>query len=162
MHRPIYFYLDSGGGDAKIYSHGNPALFWLTIPALLFVAWQAFRLRAKLSSESGRIAVRGALAFSQWPLLFVVLGFLGVWLPWAIQPRVLFIYHYLPALTFAILALGYCISRLWSADREWGRWAAVSVLAVVAVTFAYFFPHLTAIDVPRAVDESYYWFDSWR
>jgi dolichyl-phosphate-mannose--protein O-mannosyl transferase len=160
MRKPIYFYL--GTGDAKIYALGNPAVFWLAIPALLFVAWQAFRLRAKLSSESGRIAVRGALAFSQWPLLFVVLGFLGVWLPWAIQPRVLFIYHYLPALTFAILALGYCISRLWYADREWGRWAAVSALALVAVTFAYFFPHLTAIDVPRAVDESYYWFNSWR
>jgi dolichyl-phosphate-mannose--protein O-mannosyl transferase len=160
MKKPIYFF--AGSGEAKIYGMGNPAVFWLAIPALLFVAWQSFRLRARLVGETGRIAFRGAVAFSQWPLFFVVLSFLGVWLPWSTQPRVLFIYHYLPALTFAILALGYCIARLWYADREWGRWAAVSVLALVAITFAYFFPHLTAIDVPRALDESYFWFKSWR
>jgi hypothetical protein len=162
MRRPVYFFVDPNNSDAKIYSLGNPAVFWLAIPALAFAAWQALRLRVRLNPESGRVAVRGALAFASWPLIFVVLSYLGVWLPWATQPRVLFIYHYLPALTFAILATGYCISRLWYADREWGRWAAVAVVALAGITFAYFYPHYTALDVPRAVEESYYWFDTWR
>ncbi len=160
MKRPIYLFV--GENQAKIYSFGNPAIFWLAIPAMGFAAWQALKLRARFNPETGRVRIAGALSFAQWPLIFVVVSFLGVWLPWATQPRVLFLYHYLPALTFAILALGYCVSRLWHADREWGRWAAVSVLALCAITFVYFYPHVTALDVPRAVDESYYWFQSWR
>jgi dolichyl-phosphate-mannose--protein O-mannosyl transferase len=162
MVRPIYLYVDSDDPQQKIYSLGNPILFWLTIPALLFVGWQALRLRTRLNDETGKVSVRGALAYSQWPFIFIALSFLGVWLPWATQPRVLFVYHYLPALTFAILALGYSISRLWHADREWGRWAAVATLALIGMAFLYFYPHLTAMDVPQALEESYYWFSTWR
>ena len=102
------------------------------------------------------------MSLPEWPLLFVALSYLLVWLPWATQPRVLFIYHYLPALTFAILALGYAIDWLWKSNREWGRVAALAVMGLVAVTFIYFYPHWTAINVSRALEDSYYWFDTWR
>jgi len=159
--RPIYFYVD-GGGTAKIYSMGNPVVWWLGIPALVFVALQGLKLRMRLNSDTGNMRVSGGLSLSNWPLLFVVVSYLALWLPWATQPRTLFLYHYLPALVFLILALGYCVHRLWHQGEQWGRTAAVAIMVLAGVTFLYFYPHWTALDVSQALDESYYWFKSWR
>jgi dolichyl-phosphate-mannose--protein O-mannosyl transferase len=164
MQRPVYFFVDDTGGDsvAKIYSLGNPAVFWMGIGAMVFVFFQALDLRLRFFPKTANLKVAGALRLSRWPLIFVALSYLAVWLPWAVNPRVLFIYHYLPALIFVILALGYCVDRLWRLEYDWGRTAAVSVVAVAALLFLYFYPHWTALDIPRAWDESYYWFASWR
>jgi dolichyl-phosphate-mannose--protein O-mannosyl transferase len=67
-----------------------------------------------------------------------------------------------PALSFAILALGFTIHWLWDTPVKYGRFAALAFLAVAGVTFLYFYPHWTAVDVPTWLDDSYYWFDSWR
>jgi dolichyl-phosphate-mannose-protein mannosyltransferase len=162
MREGIYMYVNPENSTQKIYSFGNIAIFWMALPALVFVLWRAFGLRARLMNAAGDIGVRGSVRLARWPLLFVVLSFLLTWLPWATQPRVLFIYHYLPALSFAILALGYCVDWLWHANRDWGRWAAVGAMALAGITFLYFYPHWTAYDVSQAVEESYYWFDTWR
>ncbi len=161
LSRPIYLYVDSTGG-AKIYSMGNPVIFWLGMPAIAFILLQGLNLRTRLHSLSGSMTLSGGLSMARWPLLFVFLSYLGLWLPWATQPRTLFLYHYLPALIFVILALGYCVERLWHHEDQWGRTAAIAVLALAAITFAYFYPHWTAINVSQALDESYYWFKSWR
>jgi len=161
LKRPIYFYVN-GTGEGKIYSMGNPVVWWLGIPALVFVLLRGLKLRFNLSPDTGNTRVSGGLSFSNWPLLFTVLSYLALWLPWATQPRTLFLYHYLPALIFLMLALGYCVHWLWSQGEQWGRTAAIAVLVLAGVTFVYFYPHWTALDVSRAVDESYYWFKSWR
>jgi dolichyl-phosphate-mannose--protein O-mannosyl transferase len=164
MREGIYMYVDpeNPDGTQKIYSFGNIAVFWMALPALAFALWRAFNLRARLVNAAGDIRVRGSVRFWRWPLLFVVLSYLLTWLPWATQPRVLFIYHYLPALSFAILALGYCVHWLWYSSRDWGRWAAVGMMALAGVTFLYFYPHWTAFDVSQSVEQSYYWFETWR
>jgi hypothetical protein len=61
-----------------------------------------------------------------------------------------------------ILSVGYCVHRLWDSGEQWGRTAAIAIIALAGVTFIYFYPHWTALDVSRALDESYYWFKSWR
>ncbi|MFQ5471729.1 MAG: DUF308 domain-containing protein, partial [Dehalococcoidia bacterium] len=47
-------------------------------------------------------------------------------------------------------------------NMHWGRVFALSALGLIAGTFIYFYPHMTAIDVSSGLDQSYYWFDSWR
>lgn len=162
MGRPVYFYLDSADpdGTTKIYSLGNPIIFWMSLPALAFVAWQAFRhIRARVSAM-GEFSISGLFADRQMPLLFVLFSYLGFWLPWAIRPRILFIYHYLPALAFAILALAYVVDWLWKRPDSRGRIAAISFLVAVVATFVYFYPHLAAVHVPVWLDQSYYWFNN--
>jgi hypothetical protein len=159
MGRPIYFYADSDPGDshAKIYSMGNPIIFWASLPALAFALWQSLAyVRARLSG--GLLAVWGSIPQRQAGLLFVVLGYLALWLPMSFTSRVLFLYHYLPALAFAILALAYSIDWLWRRP-EWGRYAAVSLLALSALVFAVLYPHLADLNVPAWLDEWYYPFD---
>ena len=157
MARPIFLHVT---GYAKIYSMGNPIIFWAGIPALLFVLWHALRhVRATLDETTGALSISGGFTKGDAPLLFVTLSYLGLWLPWAINPRALFLYHYLPALAFLILALAYCVQWLWHREESWGRGLAIAFLALAAVVFAYFYPHMAAIDVSRALDDSYYWFD---
>ncbi len=222
LKRPVYFYL--GSDEGKIYNLGNPIIFWFGLPALAFTLWQGLRgVRAKLDPETGDLSVWGTLRPENAALLFVVLTYLAFWLTWARQPRIMFLYHYLNAMPFLILALAYAVSRLWqeriwerispiaaflaaaggtflmlamvSVTMEprplwarpflaigvvllltlllayvmerrwqlpWGRTAAVAFLAVVAATFVYFYPHLASVSVSRTLDESYFWFSSWR
>jgi dolichyl-phosphate-mannose--protein O-mannosyl transferase len=95
--------------------------------------------------------------------LFVVFSYVAFWLSLSRQTRALFLYHYLPALAVAIMALGYTVHWLWDRPNQpWARYVAMTFLAVCAVTFVYFYPHWTAVDVSHSLDESYYWFDSWR
>jgi hypothetical protein len=159
MMRPVFLYVSAGG--AKIYSLGNPVIFWLGLPALAFVLWQGLAgVRARLDEVTGRFSVSGTVSPQQVALLFVVLTYLGFFLPWAVQPRIMFIYHYLPSVPFLLLALAYVVHRLW--QRPWGRGGAVLFLAGAAVTFVYFYPHLAAVEVSDSLAESYFWFSSWR
>jgi dolichyl-phosphate-mannose--protein O-mannosyl transferase len=158
--RPVFFYL--GGGEAKIYNLGNPMIFWMSLPALAFCTWQGLR-HVRFSIEPGaRIRVWGQVAAEQWRLIFVVLCYLGFWLALSTQGRALFLYHYQPALAFAILALGYTLGWLWHSPNPVGRYGAMAFLAIVGITFIYFYPHWTAVDVSQWLDNSYYWFHSWQ
>lgn len=226
MARPIFTYV--GEGNAQIYSMANPWVYWLGIPAVVFAAFQGLRhFRARLSDENGMLTVTGRIVPGQAVLLFVVLGYLALWLPWALNPRTLFLYHYLPASAFMIVAMGYCVHWLWrnNVNMElvvgslaaiaaftinrlghagvfpewieygmigvgvfgvtsiaigviklaqgiespspwrhvhWGQVAAAGYLAVIAGTFIYFYPHLTAMEVSDGLRDSFFWFDSWR
>lgn len=158
--RPVYYYL-SPSGDAKIYNLGNPLIYWFGLPALAFALWQGVRrLRVRFHSDTGDIAFTGKLTTTEFGLLFVVICYLSFWAPWALSPRIMFSYHYLPALPFLILALGYGIWRLWQA--EWGKPAALALTTAIVLTFVYFYPHWAAVAVPGWLEESYYWFPSWR
>ncbi|HEV8574339.1 MAG TPA: phospholipid carrier-dependent glycosyltransferase [Dehalococcoidia bacterium] len=157
MARPVYFY--AGSNNDKIYSLGNPVIFWFGLPALAFALWQSLAyVRAHVDTR-GILSVAGRLPPKQAALLFVVVSYLAVWLPMAATSRVLFIYHYLPALIFLILALAYAVDWLWRRPEEWGRYTAIGFLVIVALTFAFLYPHLAAVPVADWVDKLYYPFD---
>jgi dolichyl-phosphate-mannose--protein O-mannosyl transferase len=158
--RPVYMYL--GRGHAKIYNLGNPIVFWMSLPALAFALWQGLRfVRARIDSAAG-LKVWGRIGEEQFRPLWAVGGYLALWLALSTQGRALFLYHYLPALAFAILALSYTVHWLWAHPSRLGQRSAIAFLGVAGVTFVYFYPHWTAMDVPSWLDSSYYWFDSWR
>lgn len=158
--RPVFFYL--GSGRAKIYNLGNPMIFWMSLPALTFCTWQAVK-NVRLQVESGSLMrIWGRVSNEQWTLLYVVLCYLGFWLALSTQGRALFLYHYQPALAFAVLATGYTLGWLWRHTNPMGRYACIAYLAVVGAAFVYFYPHWTAVDVPSWLDDSYYWFRSWQ
>ena len=65
---------------------GNTILIYSSILALLITAFFAIRKRDKKS-------------------LFILLGYCSLWLPYAWIGRTMFLYHYLPASVFALLAI---------------------------------------------------------
>jgi dolichyl-phosphate-mannose-protein mannosyltransferase len=157
MARPVYFY--AGDSRDRIYALGNPVIFWAALPALAFALWQALAyVRARIDA-SGALSIAARLPPGRAALLFVVLAYLGFWIPMGLTSRVVFIYHYLPALAFGILALAYTIDWLWRRPEPSGRYMAISFLALAVLVFVFFYPHLAAWPVSNWVDNLYYPFD---
>ena len=102
--KPVWFFQQSFGGSTSgaIYDGGNPAIWWLSIPALAFVAWQAYRRRSL------------ALA-----LISIVIAWL--WISWARIDRATFEYHFYTTLPFVVLGLAYFVAELWHgpSSRTW-------------------------------------------
>ena len=113
--KPVWFYQGSFAGDTagSIYDAGNMAIWWMGIPALVFVAYQAFRRRS--------------LA-----LALILVGFLAQWVSWARIDRAAFQYHYYTSLPFVVMALGYFVAEVWhGASRR--TWLLARVAAALAL-----------------------------
>lgn len=123
--KPVWFYEEgfAGGTAASIYDAGNLVAWWLAVPAMGFVSWQAYRRRS------------AALAL-------IAIGFFVQWLSWARIDRAAFQYHYYTALPFLFLALAYFLAELWhGASRRTWLLARLSAAAAVMGPFALWLLH---------------------
>ena len=102
--KPVWFYEEgfAGSTSGSIYDAGNLVAWWLAVPAMIFVAWQAFRRRSSA-------------------LALIAIGFACQWISWARIDRAAFQYHYYTALPFLFLALAYFLAELWhgTSRRIW-------------------------------------------
>jgi dolichyl-phosphate-mannose-protein mannosyltransferase len=109
--RPVWFLFDKIGDGriAAVVFLGNPLVLW---PALLAIA----------------IALRDVIVTRRTDAFLIVAFYFGLYLSWALLPRTLgFLYYYLPAATFASVALVYALWR--QGRRRWLLWAYVVVAA---------------------------------
>lgn len=135
--RPIYLYTSEEIGNvvARIYTFGNPFVYWSGVVSVFVCLLYSYLEKNK------RL---GLIAFSY--LIFFV--------PWALSPRIMFLYHYLPSIPFMTIAVAYLLRR----NPKIVPYFFIPAFFV----FAYFFPHFIGLKVPLWLDQSYYWFDSWR
>ncbi len=135
--RPIWLYTGGVVNNmvANIYAFGNPFIFWSGVVAVFTVLYET------LIAKNKRLG-------------FVVFSYFTLFLPWALSPRIMFLYHYLPAVPFLALATGFSL-------RKYPKYIVVYG-ALGLIFFVYFFPHWTGIKIPVWLDNSYYWFNSWR
>ncbi len=118
--KPVWFYQEglAAGTSAAIYDAGNLVIWWLGVPALIFVSVMAFRRRS--------------LA-----LALIAVGFAAQWIPWARIDRAAFQYHYYTALPFVVLSLAYFIAELWhGASRATWRMARIAGAAAIVLPAA--------------------------
>ncbi|MBI2330084.1 phospholipid carrier-dependent glycosyltransferase [Candidatus Daviesbacteria bacterium] len=126
---PVWYFVDYQKNTmANIFTSGNPALFWLGSAAILLTIWETIKKRS-LS------------------LAIILLGFFAFWLPWAISPRIMFLYHFSPSVPFLSLALGYQLNNFLT-DKK-GLQLLLVLLLLIILGFALMFPFLTAIPMPR-------------
>lgn len=113
--KPVWWYQGSLANDtgASIYDAGNLVLFWMSVTAVPWTAWQAWRRRS--------------LALG-----IVVLAAASQWLPWVWVDRATFQYHVLTTLPFSFLALAYFVAELWHGPAP-GTWALARVTAALAI-----------------------------
>jgi dolichyl-phosphate-mannose--protein O-mannosyl transferase len=130
LYRPTWYYFTNREGIVRgIFAIGNPALWWVSVPAA------AGALLVGLARRAPRLVFAGA-------------GFFCLYLPWGISPRTLNYGHYLfEAIPYACLALGLLLDRHWD-----GAWAPLArgYVALVWVLFLYFYPILAAVPVPAS------------
>jgi hypothetical protein len=113
--KPVWFYQGSFAGSTagSIYDAGNLAIWWLGVPAMAFVAWQAY--------------ARRSLA-----LALVGIGFACQWVSWARIDRAAFQYHYYTSLPFVMMGLAYLLAEVWhGASRR--TWLLIRLSAAAAI-----------------------------
>ncbi|MBF0518673.1 MAG: phospholipid carrier-dependent glycosyltransferase [Nitrospirae bacterium] len=149
MVRPLWAY---SGGDylpkdevKSITIMGNPAIWWLSIPAFILMLSMAYKQR--------RFSIG---------VIVVTVGFLAQYLPWVLVPRVTFIYHFFASILFLIFSLTYII--MWLEEQHPGKFKrfTYSYLVLVFALFAMFYPVLTGVTVKKSYITTWLrWFNNW-
>lgn len=128
MAKPIYYWNDDDTANpAKIYLFGNPIIFWgsfLGVVILILDSLFFFKLRRKKIRT----------------ILFILIGYLLNFIPFIFITRPMFLYHYLAALVFAILALCFVIDLI--QNRRQKVIIFIFIAAIAAASF-FFFSSLT-------------------
>jgi dolichyl-phosphate-mannose-protein mannosyltransferase len=153
MLRPVWYHVTrfDDGTVANTFALGNPLIWWLFLPAIGFAAWRWHRGGYRDAS-----------------LGLILLGFLGQWLPWAISPRISYLYHMLPSVPFGVLAIAsgaaYLRSRRVDAHGSIvrGRTVVAVYLALVALVFVFFYAHYSALPSSQLYSAAHYWLPSWQ
>jgi dolichyl-phosphate-mannose--protein O-mannosyl transferase len=144
--RPHWFYqgTPSPGWKSEIYAMGNPALWWLFVPSMVWVAARFYSQRAAADA-------------------LMLVGFCTPWLPWMFIHRIGFVQYLLPSVPFGALAVASTVEDIARALPR-ARWIpAIHALLCMAL-FVWFLPVWSATPLPAAAIDGgrYLWFPGWR
>jgi len=139
----------TGPWVSEVLAIGNPAIWWLSIPAVVFcLAWWLTR--------------------RDWRAGAAVLGVAAGWVSWLpFVSRTKFYYYALEFEPFVIICIVLCLGLiLGSATAVWWRrtlGAAVIglYLLTVVILFWYFYPILSAKVIPYSEWLSHMWYSGW-
>lgn len=149
--RPVLYYANYGSAHgvataAMIYSLPNPLLLWTGLIGVPFAAFLAIRNRDRAVG-------------------LVVLAYLLQWLPWARSPRLAWIYHFYVDIPLIAICNALAIQWLWNRYRQRNRNLAYAIvggyLAIIAITFVYFYPILAGVPIPSGARMQRMWLGNW-
>jgi dolichyl-phosphate-mannose-protein mannosyltransferase len=154
LHPSIYYRVPPlGPGQpfiSEVWNLGNPVLWWAAIPCLLFCAVIGIRDRS-------------------FAPVFIVIAYLGAWLPFALVPRGLYLYHMLGALPYMVLGTAFVLTRLAAGRLEIatgqigvtvrGSYMVVGYLIMLVIAFAFFYPMWTGALLSTAANQQRVWLD---
>ena len=137
--RPVWYFVDyQSGKTGNIYALGNPIIWWGGLIAMVFVFYQAV---VKRSVNHG----------------LLIIGYLIFWLPWLFSPRVMFLYHYLPSLSFLLLGLAwFCWHKIRNKSEVF-----IFILLCIG-SFLILYPRWTGIAITDTYGQLFLWLPSWK
>ncbi|MDI4644048.1 phospholipid carrier-dependent glycosyltransferase [Cohnella hashimotonis] len=146
MIKPIWYYGGAVAADqvSSIVAMGNPAVWWIGIPAVAGAIILLFKGRARDPR-----------------LVFLLIGLAAEYLPWVGVSRLTFIYHFFASVPFIILLIVYLLKE----GKESGRLTRGHVYGYLGATlllFVLFYPILSGMTVDKSyVVHALRWFNSW-
>jgi dolichyl-phosphate-mannose-protein mannosyltransferase len=154
----------SGWDDArtKFYMLGTPAV-WLTgsfsiiIAALIIGAMIVLSKRQIITlatKGTQRFLYQSRIALGGWVLHYIPFFLIG---------RVLYLHHYYPSLTFAILAFGMIFDYATATISQKKRWVLFGICAsLVLANYVYFSPLCYGMDGPAKKYIGRHWISTWN
>ncbi|TVQ58042.1 MAG: phospholipid carrier-dependent glycosyltransferase [Spirulina sp. DLM2.Bin59] len=128
-----------------VHGMGNPILWWGATAAIIILLIQVWR---------DRPGDRGIG-------LYLLISYGANLLPWANVSRCAFLYHYMAALVFAILALAYCCDRLcWQGSPSRWPWG-VGIITLCTVAFWFWSPLYLGLPLSPESYQLRMWFSHW-
>jgi dolichyl-phosphate-mannose--protein O-mannosyl transferase len=149
--RPVLYYANYTSRSAvsmaaMIYSLPNPALLWPGLIGVPFAGYLAWRERNRGYG-------------------LVALAYLLQWLPWAKSPRLAWIYHFYVDIPLIAICNAIAVMWLWNRWKDSRRTSAIAVvagyLAIVALTFAFFYPILSGMTITSDQRMARMWLGNW-
>jgi dolichyl-phosphate-mannose--protein O-mannosyl transferase len=141
--KPMGYYTSYNGNlKSSINAFGHPAIFWTGIIAIIYLIFSMFKHK---SLEAA----------------FILLAFIGLYIPYVFVGRLMFIYHFYYAVPFLILALVYMFRDLIRKSHTFTYLLGVYLFIVIAIFFL-FYPVLSGYEVPKAFISDYLvWLPKW-
>jgi dolichyl-phosphate-mannose--protein O-mannosyl transferase len=152
--RPVWMFVsrEQEGFIENIYAFGNPILLWLGVVVTCITAVWIFNRRKKTNED-----IR---------LLWLWLSYLFLWVPWQFAPRMMFFYHYTPAVPLMCILIAFWLFSFWHSTKISSQIKTLLIFAVLGFCVLFFvlwYPHWTAISVPTWwADSLYFWRASWK
>lgn len=148
--RPVWLYVDysrySEGIAGNIYDTGNPVLYWSGVAAVLLVS-----LMFAMSRQQ-----------RNWKIAFLLLVYFIVWAPWNFSPRIMFFYHYAPAVPIMAILTAYVFLTLSDRNRALKPVFAFLTIAI-AIVYLAMFPLNTGLPMPMGYfDAIFRLFPTWK
>ncbi|MFT4034554.1 MAG: phospholipid carrier-dependent glycosyltransferase [Patulibacter sp.] len=161
MKRDVYLYVEGVANNKAryLYTLGNPFVWWGTLlgAAIVLGGWALRRQR---------------FAPYKWSLIFLAIGWVANYLPFALIHRPMFLYHYLFGLVFSVAFVTVGLGALtgWSTEDhrpftfETRRSTLVywGLLAGALLAFLYFAPLTYGIPLTPDGLQDRMWLKSWR
>lgn len=127
---PVWYFVEyhPNGFISNIFAAGNPIVFLGGFAAVIISLVQLIRRKTK-------------------ELIIPLLGYFIFWLPWALSPRIMFLYHYSPSIPFLSILLGYQINTWTKEDK----FAKVMMIGLILLGFFLLYPWLVGVPLPRNI-----------
>lgn len=144
MIRSVYYWNSSTSlttSSSKIYFLGNPLIYWFSTITGIYFLINFFKNRKNFSYS------------------LLVIGYLLNLLPFIFIGRVMFLYHYMTSLIFAILILAYLLDK---SDFKNKKNAFNAILAGSIILFLFFSPLTYGLEIPEWYYKLTVWLPTWR
>lgn len=142
-----------------VHAIGNPFLWWFSTAAIaLLTGFLVHRLWTGL-----RRSHRSAPLFNPatWTVLYLSVNWIISWLPWARVSRCTFLYHYMGASVFSLLAIALLVDRWLQSDRPWQRITGITVILLIGLSFLFWLPLYLGLPLSNVAFRARLWFPSW-
>ncbi|STY29808.1 Predicted membrane-bound dolichyl-phosphate-mannose-protein mannosyltransferase [Legionella wadsworthii] len=158
-YRPVWIFVKYEVGKTRnIYALGNPLIFWggvlaffYSIGCVLFYRLKPTDIKTVNTQQSGN---------ERMTLLYLLLIYSLSFFPLFFSPRIMFLYHYLPAIPFLCLILAFSLQTLAQLTPKL-RSLPLLFLLFTFMVFIFFYPYWTGIAVPNQYIYLFHWLKTW-
>ena len=164
--RPVWMHVTytETGERGDIYAHGNSIVLLAGLLAVLFYSFSL--LKKLLNSPDSKQPFAAVLATFRTPIAFTVLSYFTMWIIWIRSPRIMFFYHYTPAIPFLVIILSIFLQKVFDLPEKYQPLAQATVITTIILSLIYFIvflPHWLGIPLPiKFVDSVFFFFESWK
>lgn len=143
MIKPVWYYVSYYAGEMKrtIVGIGNPAIWWMGFPALVYLIFSSIKHRKK----------------EELSLITMMLVML---VPYLFIGRVMFLYHFFPVLPFMMLGIVALIKYLVEKfELSHTIWIYVAIVVICSILF---YPVTSGTMIPSEYADWLKWLPTWH